>query len=97
MHRARRRQHREGSIDLGCAPNDFRASPRQGSVLPFGTMTARAFDDDPVLAALARAPVVPFTDEERAMVAAAEADGRPGIPHAEVMAKVERMRIEQGE
>lgn len=51
-------------------------------------MTARAFDDDPVLAALARAPSVPLTDEESALLA--EVDGEPErwIPHADVARQV---------
>jgi hypothetical protein len=43
---------------------------------------------DPVLAALMAAPVVPFSDEERAMIAAAKADPRPRTPAAEFMGKL---------
>lgn len=64
----------------------------------FSTMTARAADEDPVLAALASAPFgPPLTPEQQADLEAALADSRPGVPHEEIAATIERMRLEQAE
>ncbi len=50
---------------------------------------AQRVEIDPVLAALASAPFVPLTDEEKLLLA--ELDGEPEhhIPHAEVMRKIQ--------
>lgn len=66
-------------------------------MLFFATMTARALEEDPVLAALAAAPLgPPLTPEQQADVEAALAAPHPGTSHEEIMAAVERMRLEQG-
>ena len=61
-------------------------------------MTARAFDDDPVLAALARAPRddVPESDEERAACAHAMKE-RGFLTNADMQERLEAWRIEAGE
>lgn len=48
-------------------------------------MTARALETDPVLAAMAAAPLVPLTPEEEALLAEVDFNG-PWIPHDEFMA-----------
>lgn len=52
--------------------------------------------EDPVLAALARAPIgEPLSAEEEAMVREALEDPRPALSSAEVSAMIEKMRREQ--
>lgn len=60
------------------------------------TSTAEALParakDDPVLAAIRRAPIVPFTDEERALIAEVKGDPRTWQTTEGLMEKLAKRR-----
>ena len=58
-------------------------------------MANRAPSIDPVLAAIEAAPFVPATDQERELLAAARATPGEWLTTDQVLATIERMRLEE--